>query len=326
MLALVAGAIMLAATGFNPLAAYQALGAGAFGTQFNAGSTFVKATPLMLIGVGLAVAFKCKVWNIGAEGQLLMGATFGSWFALTFGWMHAAALIPLIIIFGFAGGAFWALIPAVLKTRLGVNEIITTLMMNFIAFYLLDFLVYGPLRDPSPLSGEFPYSAPMPDSARFFIIVPGTTVHLGLIIALLFAVAIFFLMSRTTLGYQIRATGTNPKAARYGGISVNRTIIMAMLISGGLSGVAGMSEVAGVTVRLFTAITVNYGYLAIAVALLGKLHPLGIVLSSILFAALVNGGDTMQRALGVPIVLVLVFEGLVVLLALSSDFLTRRRR
>lgn len=324
VLALLVIAVVFGIAGMNPWQAYGRIFRGAFGSLYGLSETTVKAIPLLIIGVGLAVAFKALVWNIGAEGQLLMGAVAGTWVAL-FVLPEAPAwiLLPAMFVAGFLAGALWGLVPAFLKARFQTNEVITSLMMVYIADELVNHLVYGPWKGAAewgfPYSDKFPAAAQLP---RLF----NTRVHYPtLLLALALAVLVYLLIMRTRLGYEIRVTGENPTAARYAGIDHVKVILLVMLISGGLAGLAGVGEVAGVHHRLRYArgISAGYGFTAIIVAWLGRLHPVAIILTSFLFGGLLVGGDILQVSLGLPVATIDLFNGVILFFVLAAELLTR---
>lgn len=317
-LAVGSGLILLA--GASPLVAYKALIDGAFGSLYSLSETLVRAHPLLLAGLGVTIAIRCGVWNIGAEGQLYLGALMATWLGITLTTWPPALLIPLAIVASFLAGGFWAMIPGVLKAKRGVSEIINTIMMNYVAIFGVSYLVTGPLQEARRV---LPQSPPIAEVAQLPIIVSGTRLHMGVILALISAVAVYIILWKTTLGYEIRAVGSNPEAARYGGISVGRKVVTAMTISGGLAGLAGMGEILGIHHRLISAFSPGYGYTAIAVALLGRLHPLGVVLAAILFGILEVGSGTIQRTAGVPVQVLYIIQGLVILFLLLGEFLHR---
>lgn len=319
------GAILIFAIGINPLAAYGSLLEGAFGSVQGIAEVFVKATPLALTGLAVAIAFKCGFWNIGAEGQFYMGALAAAWMGLNLGGI-GPLLLPVIVAASFSLGAIWAGIAGVLKTKFGSNEIFVTLMLNFVAIYIISYLVYFPMREPG---GILPKTDIISPSAWLLRLIPGTRFHAGIFVALLSTVLLYLILRKTILGYRVRTIGANPVVARYGGIDVSRTVMLVVLISGGLAGLAGMGEVCGVHRRLAEEISLfplGYGFLGIWVALMGKLEPLGALLSSLFFAVMFVGGETMQRGAGVPAGLVFVILGLVVLFVVGTEFLVRRRR
>lgn len=330
LLGLVVGAGLIGISGANPIVAYKAVFVGAFGNVFNFLETLVKATPILLAGLGVAVAFRCSVWNIGSEGQLRIGALAATALGIAFvgRGMPSIVTIPLLLLVGFLAGGAWGAIAGWLKVRMNVDEIISTIMMNFIAAFFVNFMITGPLREPTgggvPLTEEIAETAQLPRflSGAFL----GSRLHLGFFIALVAAVLVYIFLWHTVPGYQIRAVGANPDAAKLGGINVSKSIVIAMIISGGLAGIGGMSEVAGLHYRLIEGFSPNYGATGIVVALLGRLHPLGVVLASVLFGGLIIGTDAMTRAVEVPGSIVFVLQGLIILFALAGEMLARRWR
>lgn len=324
-LALMFIALIFFALGVNPALAYQRIFSGAFGSWYGLSETVVKAIPLLLCGVGLVLAFRAGIYNIGAEGQLLIGAVCATGIALTSPHLPAEVLLPAMFAVGFVGGALWGVIPAWLKARYQVNEVITTLMLVYIASELVNFLVYGPWRAPEELG--FPYSAKFSASAqlpRLFL----TRIHYPtLILAILAAVLVYILLTRTRLGYEIRVTGENPEAARYAGMDYWRVVLMVMLISGGLAGLAGVGEVAGIQHRLRypQGISPGYGFTAIIVAWLARLNPLAAMLTAFLLGGLLVGGDAIQVVMGLPVATIYIFNGVILLFVLGGDVLTRYR-
>jgi len=330
-LALILGAMLLMVTGVNPLTTYGAMLQGAFGSPgqwlkgdfYNLSETVVKAIPLMLCGLGVGIAFRMLFWNIGAEGQLAAGGIAAAGVALMWGPLLPAPLVlPTMIVAGFAAGALWGFVPAILKAFLQVNEIITTLMMNYIAILLVEYLFYGPWKDPKgygfPGTAEFIEAAWLPR-------LPGTRVHLGLLFAVLAAAFIWLVLSRTKWGYEIRVIGENPRAARYAGINIIWNIILVMVLSGGLAGLAGMAEVAGIAHRLQKGLTVGYGYTAIIVAWLARLGPWRTLVVAFLLAALLVGGDQIQITMKLPAAIALVLQGLILFCMLGGDLFSQYR-
>ncbi len=318
--ALVVGGIVIALIGHDPIRAYGAIWRGSFGSVDDTAETLLKATPLLLIGLGVVVAFRAGVFSIGAQGQLLLGAAFATGVGLALSELPAPALLPLMIAAGFLGGALWALVPGMLRAYLGINEVVVTLLMNYIAVELIAFLVNGPWRDPHAVESWTP---PVGEGGWLPIIVPSTRLHAGILVALAVTMAIAVLLFKTSQGYRLRAIGANARSATYAGISVRRQILVAMVASGGLAGLAGMVEISGVYHRLILDISPNYGYTAIAVALLGRLSPVGTLLASILFAALLVGGESLQRTERIPVAFVLMLQGLIIVGALVGQRLTR---
>ena len=304
--ALVFGAFLLLLSGVDPFAAYAAMAQGALGDVHAVAETLVKAIPLMLTGLGVAIAFRMLFWNIGAEGQLAMGGLAATWVAL-----YASdplpnwSVVPVAVVLGMLAGAVWAAIPAILRAYLNVNETITTLMMNYIAILLVSHMYHGPWRDPEGYG--FPGTARFPEVAWLPRIYDRA--HAGLFLAVIAAAILWFVLQRTKWGFELRIAGENPQAARYIGISIPRLIIKAMLVSGALCGLAGVCEVTGVMRRLQQGLTVGYGYTAIIVAWMSQLNPWGVLLVAFLLAALLVGGDQIQMAMGLPAAMGLVLQG-----------------
>jgi ABC-type uncharacterized transport system permease subunit len=326
LIALLIGAVMLLLLHVNPLTAYAAMVTGVFGSVSGFTQSLVKATPLLLVGLGICIAFRASVINIGAEGQIILGALAATWFSIQFATWPGLLLIPATMLVGFMAGAIWGFIPGYLKSRMAVNEILSTVMMNAIALQLMNMLLRGPLMDPAGVkAGTFlPQSQRLPENVWLPRLVPQTLLHAGLIVAVLLAVVVYIFLWRTTIGYRIRAVGLNPDAARYAGIPVPFYQALSLTLAGGFAGLAGVVEVIGVQHRLLEGITSGYGFSGIVAALFGGLHPLGLIPASWLFGSLLVGGDTMQRAVQVPSALVGTLLGLVVLFVVGSNFLSRR--
>jgi simple sugar transport system permease protein len=330
--ALVLGAVMLLFLKVNPLEAYQALWDGAFGSSNAFAETLVKATPLLLVGLGICISFRGDVINIGGEGQMIMGAILATWVGLTFTGLPGWMVISLAMLAGFLGGAVWGGIPGFLKAYFSVNEILSTVMMNAIAVQLMNFLLRGPMIDPAQaeLASKIPQTARLLEIFRLPRLVP-TRLHLGALIAVALAFLVYFLLWRTTLGYRIRAVGQNPHASRYAGIKVPRYVVLALLFSGAFAGLAGAIQVYGVNYRMITdgsasGFTGSAGFNGIVAALFGQLHPIWSIPASILFGALLVGANSMQRMVQVPSAFVTALNGLVVVFVVSSEILRRRRQ
>ncbi len=325
ILALLAIGIIFQAQGIDPLFAYGEIFKGAFGSSYGLSETVVKSIPLMLTGIGLTLAFRARFWNIGAEGQLLMGATCATGLALAFPDWPRWLIIPAMFTIGFVGGALWGVIPALLKARWRVDEVITSLMLVYIASNLVNHLVYGPWKGPEEMG--FPYTSKFSEAAQLPRL-SWTRIHYPtLILGLVIAVVIYLFLTRTKWGYEIRVTGENPSAARYAGMSYLKTLILVMIISGGLAGLAGVGEVAGIHFRLRypEGISPGYGFTAIIVAWLARLNPIGAVLTSLLLGGLLVGGDAIQISLGLPGATIFVFNGMILLFVLGGDILARYR-
>lgn len=323
ILALGVGAIPLLWMRISPLIAYQSLFVGAFGNMYGISETFVKAIPLMLCGFAVALPLRANLWNIGGEGQFLMGAFGASATALYLPQLPGLVLIPLMILAGFLAGMFWGLIPGLLTARFKISEIIVTLMLNYIALNWVAYLVYGPLRDRKG-SLNFPVTPKFVEQA-WFPRLPQTRLHIGLLLALAVAVILYIVLKKMNIGYELRIIGANPAVAQYGGIDTARMTILVLAFAGGIAALAGVGDVAALHHQLRKDIAIGYGYTAIPVALLGKGHPLGIILSAILFAGMLVGGSNMQQDLGVPVALVSVIQALVVLFIVAGDTLQKYR-
>lgn len=318
-LAMLTIAVLFAALGVNPLVAFQRIFRGGFGSVYGLQETITKTIPLLLVGVGLTLAFRGRMYNIGAEGQLLVGAIFATGISRLFPDWPAFLLLPAMFIGGFLGGALWAAIPAVLKTRFRVDEVLTSLMLVYVANEAVKFLVYGPWRGTDtrgfPITDEFPLAAQIPS-------ILGTRIHYPtLIIAILLAILIYLLLTRAKLGYEIRVTGENPDASRYAGMDYQKIALLVMIISGGLAGLAGMGEVAGIHFRLRPpeSISPGYGFTAIIVAWLARLNPLAAILTAFLLGGLLVGGDAIQIALNLPAATVQIFNGVILLFVIASE-------
>lgn len=309
--------LLLAAGGHDVGVALVALGRGAFGSYYAFFSgTLVRAVPLILAGLAVALAFRAGILNIGAEGQLLAGAGAAAAVGIVLGDRLGILAVPAVLLAGALVGAAWAGIAALLRARFGVLEVISTIMLNFVALYGVSWLVRGPLQEPSHI---YPQSLPLPLAARLPVVLPGTRLHLGFPLALLAAAVTWYALRHTAAGFRVLMTGANPEAARSaGGIDVARTMAGAFLASGALAGLAGAGEVSGVTFALYENLSPGYGYTAIAVALLARLEPWLVVPSGILFGALEAGAAAMQRDAGVPASVVTVVEAAVILIVLAA--------
>ena len=323
VLTIVAGAIMFALLGKDPVAAIYTIFIGPLTSYRGVAELLVKATPLILIAVGLALGFRANVWNIGAEGQYTIGAIAGGAVALGAYPGGGYWLLPLMCFAGALGGAAWAAIPAFLKTRFNANEILVSLMLTYVAVLLLSVLVDGPLRDPEGLN--FPESRLFQNAARVPVLIPHTRAHIGFIAAILAALVAQVALARHVLGYQIRVLGAAPAAARFAGFSETRIVWTCLLISGALAGLAGLFEAAGPVGQLVPQLPNNYGFTAIIVAFLGRLHPLGIIASGLLMALTYNGGDAAQIALNLPAAVKSVFQGMLLFFLLAVDVLVTYR-
>lgn len=279
-------------------------------------ATLVRATPLLVTGLAVAIAFRAGIWNIGAEGQLLAGAVVAVWIGTS--WQPPSALAALVVIVPVAAlsGVLWAMVPALLRRHFGVLEVITTIMLNFIAEHLVSFLVHGPLQEAA---GTYPQSDPIAAAARLEPLVHGTRLTWAFPAAIVLAVLVWVFIDRTRAGFALRAVGANPAAAAVSGrIRVRRVAFLAFLASGALAGLAGAAEVSGVTFALYERLSPGYGYTAIAVALLARLHPIGIIASALFFGFLEAGAAVLQRSAGIPSVTVYAVEAAVILIVVAQ--------
>ncbi|RME40666.1 MAG: ABC transporter permease, partial [Caldilineae bacterium] len=306
VVALLFGALLLASGGLNPLVAYRRMLEVGFLQSYSISDTLVKATPLILAGLGVTIAFRMRLWNIGAEGQLMIGAWATAGVALF--WLPPTTprvvMLSVMTLAGFTAGALWGAIPGILKAKLGVNEIISSLMLTYVAIQFNNYFIYGPwaaggfgLTAPFPKTAWFPRLTDYGKTIPFF---RGMTVHLGVLYGVVAAVILYIIFKRSKWGYELKVIGDNPNAARYAGMNLSRTIILTMVISGGLAGLAGMSELAGVVHRLQERFSPGYGFTAIIVAWLARLNPLTLLVVAYLFGGLLVGGDAIQPA-GIPL-------------------------
>lgn len=317
-------ALGLAAAGFAPGAALGAMWGGAFGSPYAIWSaTLLRSVPLITIGLGMALAFKAGALNIGAEGQFYAGAIAAAALGLHLQDLPAVAAIPVVLMGGAIAGMAWTIVPGWLRVRFGVLEAISTLLLNFVATSLVSLMVNGPLQEARR---AYPQSDPIAPTARLPLL-PGTRLHVGVFVTLALAAALWVVFHRTRLGFALKAVGLNPRAAELiGRLSPERTLLGALLGSGALAGLAGAMEVSGVSYALFQNLSPGYGFTAIAVALLARLDPLGVIASGVLFGALEAGAAAMQRDVGVPSVTVYVVEAVVIIVVLVADRLARRRQ
>ncbi len=326
LIGFVAVGLVFAAKGVNPFFALWKILAGSFGSFYGISETITKAIPLILVAAGLTLAFRAKFWNIGAESQLLMGAIFATWVGLNLGTrLPSGLVVPLMFLAGFLGGALWGLLPALFKVRFGVNEVISTLMLNYVAAEFLTLLIVGPWKGATQQG--FPYTDDLP-AAGVLPLIPGTRIHyLTLLVALACAVLLFFLIYSTKFGYELRVVGENPDAARYAGIDFLRTTVVLMVISGGAAGLAGVGEAAGIHLHMTYpgVISGGYGFTAIIVAWLAKLNPLATIVSALFFAGILVGGDAIQISLGLPAATVHVFNGILLFFLIMGDTFVNKR-
>jgi ABC-type uncharacterized transport system permease subunit len=330
--ALLLGAVMLGALGANPIKGYGTMISAAFGNPDGLANTAVKSIPLLLVGVGICIAFRASVINIGGEGQMVMGALLSTIAALSFPDLPSFLLIPLVLIAGFFGGAIWGAIPGALKAYFNVSEILSTIMLNIVAVQIMNYMLRGPLIDPGEIERgtRIPQTARLSEATDLPMLLEGLRVHAGFLIALLAAVAAYVLLWRTSLGFRLRSVGLSRDAARYAGIPVRRSIIVALAFSGAMAGLAGAILVFGseshrmVTDGSSTGFTGSAGFNGIVVALFAGLHPLWAIPSAFLFGGMLVGANALQRALQVPSALIIALNGLIVVFVVSTEHFRRR--
>lgn len=320
---LLAGLILFALLGVPIAPAFHAFFIEPISTRYGLAELGVKAAPLIMIAVALSIGFRAQVWNIGAEGQLILGGIAGAAVALFFYEVDAWFVLPAMMIASVIGGMAWALIPALLKTRFNVNEILTSLMLTYVAALLLSWLVGGPMRDPDGFN--FPESRLFHDAALLPKILSGTRLHIGFLVAIGIAVAGWLLLSRTLLGFALRVNGAAPRAGVHTGFNQKRLIWVALLLGGGTAGLAGLFEVAGPIGQLLPSISPGYGFTAIIVAFLGRLHPIGVFFAGLVMALSYLGGESAQITLNLPLAVTGVFQGMLLFFLLATDVLINYR-
>ncbi|KPI05278.1 ABC-type transporter, integral membrane subunit [Actinobacteria bacterium OK074] len=317
-LALLAGAVLVAAVGKDVPGAFGALLDGAFGSTQNLANTLVEAVPLALVGVGVSLSFRAGLFNVGAEGQLLMGGLAAGLVGSALPTAPAVVVLPAMVVSAMAAGACWASIASLVKVYLGANEMLNTIMLNYVATYLVTYLLNGPVRDPSSALAQTTQLSP---AAGLPILIPGTTLHGGLVLAVIAAVVAQLWLSRRVWGFRLKVVGLNPEAALGAGLPVRRTLLSAFAISGALAGLAGFCQVAGVQGRMIVDLSPGYGYSGIVVALLGRTSPIGSLIAAFFFGALSVGGQAMETSVGVPASVVTIIQYLVVLLLIARGAL-----
>ena len=320
------GLLIFTFLGYNPLETLYQVFLSPFSRIDRISDIFVKACPLVIVGTGLMLCFRANVWNIGAEGQFIMGTLLAGSFALLFPSVETKFFIFIMIVIGFIGGALWAFIPAILKTKLNVNEILVSLMLFYVAMLFIDFIVRGPLRDP--MSFGFPLSKPYPDGAIINKIpFPGIgylgQLHYGILIILLLIPISWLFVNKTLSGFKINVLGSAPKAAKFAGFKQNTITITVLLLSGGLAGVAGVIEVSANIGQLQPEVSFGYGFTAIIVAFLGRLNPIGILFAGIIIATVKLGADNAQMSMGIPKVVTGLFEGILLFFLLTGETLQK---
>lgn len=318
------GSLIMLAVGKDPIAAYSAMFYGAFGGPRQIGETLLRATPLIFTGLAVAYGFRAGLFNIGAEGQLFMGGLAAAFVGVALAGLPWIVAAPLILVAAGLGGAAWAFGPAVMKAKLGAHEVITTMMFSFIGRYLVSWIITGPFKDEGqiPQTPELPPESRLPRISDIFTFIEANRTHLGFVIGVLVAILIWWILKYTVMGFEARAVGFNPAAAENSGISVSRTTIMSLCTSGALAGLAGAVEVMGVHWRLFDQFSSGFGFTGIAVALLAKNNPIGVIAAAILFGALSAGAGTMQLEAGVSQKLIAILQGLIIFLVGAETIVT----
>lgn len=322
IVAFLLGGMLVALMGRSPLQAFNVYLLEPLTQSWSIYEILIKATPLILIGIGLSFCFRANVWNIGAEGQFVVGAIAGGWVALG-GFAPGWWLLPAVLVAGALGGLLYALVPAILRARLGVSEILTSLMLVYVAQLWLDYLVRGPWRDPRAFN--FPQTRNFDPSLTLPSLIDGARLHIGILIALVVLLVAWWVMSRTIFGYRLRVTGDAPRAARFAGFSPPGTVLAVFAISGALAGLAGIIEVTGQIGQLKPVISPGYGFTAIIVAFLGRLHPVGILFAALVLSLTFIGGESAQIAMRMPFDVTRAFQGIVLFCVLVAEGLTSFR-
>jgi ABC-type uncharacterized transport system permease subunit len=322
MVTLLLSAVPILFAGGDLWKSYFYLFYGAVGTRYNLLETFVKASPLILTGLAVAFAFRAKFWNIGAEGQLLAGALMATVLGVHLGAIPPALVLPIIIAAGFLAGGIWASIPALLKTKLKVDDVVSTLLLNYVMLHIMGALLFGPLQQPG---SSWPRSSAIIKAACYPILLTRSRFHLGILISFLAVWIIWLINKKTIFGYRSKAVGVNIRAAHFGGINTTSVILWTALISGGLAGLAGVGELCALQYRLIMDISPGYGYSGIVIAMLGNLHPVGVLFSSLFFSVIIVGAQTMSRMTGVPTYIAEVIQGMALIVMLIFLLFTEYR-
>ncbi|MDM9620592.1 ABC transporter permease [Rhizobium sp. S96] len=323
LLTAVVAMMLFASAGHNPLEALVTFLTAPLVDLYGVGELLIKAAPLVLIGIGLAIGFRAGIWNVGAEGQLTVGVIFSGYVALHYGPAGGGWILPAMIVAGAIGGMVWAAIPAFLRVKFNASEILVSLMLNYVAGLWLSWLVFGTWRDPAGFN--FPQSEPLAPDALFPVLLEGTRANASVLFALVAVAVGWVFMSRSFAGFQLKVTGLSEGAARYAGFSVNRAVWLGLLVSGAVAGIAGVGEIAGPLGQIFPNASPGYGYAAIIVAFLGRLNPIGILLSGLLMALLYLAGDLAQMSLGMPSSITGLLQSTLLFFILTTDVLVQYR-
>lgn len=319
---LLLSAIPIMIAGGDLLLSYTSLFKGALGTRYNFLETCVKASPLILTGLAVAFAFRAKFWNIGAEGQLMAGAIVAAAIGINAPAMPRVLLLCLILVAGFIAGGFWAIIPAFMKMKLKVDDVVSTLLLNYVMLHIMGFLLFGPMQQPS---SSWPRSSPIVELAHYPVLLARSRFHMGIVIAIAAVLIVWFINEKTVFGYQSRVVGVNARASFFGGIDNTKVIFTTALISGGLAGLAGVGEVCAIHYNLLMDISPGFGYSGITIAMLGRLHPVGTALAAFFFSVIIVGAQSMSRLTGVPTYIADVIQGMALLIMLIALLLTEYR-
>jgi len=317
LIAFIVGAAVLTVTGYNPVDAYVSMASGAFGSSYGVGQTLTQATPIVFTSIAFLIGLKAGLFNIGIEGQFLMGAMGATLAGIYLDGLPRVIHVPLTILVGMIAGALWALIPAVLKTRFDAHEVITTMMLSYVATHFTSYLVNYPFKAP----GWVAQSLKISGSAELPRILPPTQLSAAIFIAVIVTAASTYFLQKTIIGYELRATGLNPSAAENAGISIDRSILVSMALSGAVAGLGGACEIMGIHRRFIQGFSPGYGWDGLAVALVGGLNPVGSFFASVLFGALRSGGMIMTRATGVPLDIVKILQALVIMFVAAPKFI-----
>ncbi len=315
VITLMLSAIPILAAGGELWKSYYHLFYGALGTKFKLIETCVKASPLIFTGLAVSFAFRAKFWNIGAEGQLMAGAIVAAWIGIHIPVTSKYIHLPLILFSGFIAGGLWASVPAILKTKLKVDDVVTTLLLNYVMFHIMGALLFGPLQQPD---SSWPRSSAILASAEYPKLIARSRFHLGIPLAVIAVLILWFINKQTVLGYQTRAVGVNQRAAFFGGINTGFVTLKTAMISGGLAALAGVGEVCAIHYHLLMDISPGYGYSGIVIAMLGNLHPVGVMLSALFFSIIIIGAQSMSRITGVPTYIAEVIQGMALMIMLIA--------
>jgi simple sugar transport system permease protein len=319
---LLLAAIPIKIAGGGLLVSYSSLFRGALGTRYNFLETCVKASPLILTGLSVAFAFRAKFWNIGAEGQLLAGAIAAAFVGVNFASLPSPVLILIITVSGFAAGGAWAMIPSFMKIRLKVDDVVSTLLLNYVMLNFMGFLLFGPMQQEG---SSWPRSASIAEAARYPILLARSRFHFGIVISIAAIFVVWFINSKTAFGYEAKAIGANDRASSFGGIAKTKVMLLTALVSGGLAGLAGVGEVCAIHFHLLMDVSPGFGYSGIVIAMLARLHPVGVMLSAFFFSVIIVGAQSMSRITGVPTYIADVIQGMALLIMLVALLLTEYR-